>query len=92
MRVLALEYNILDGPLPLAWQRMSQLEVLLLDHNQLSGTLPPAFLCPPHLPSLMQFDVSFNNLQGTLPGACGIEECRAPPEHDDDVTSPLQSL
>ncbi|KAJ1293918.1 hypothetical protein BS78_01G106300 [Paspalum vaginatum] len=61
---LALDGNDLSGPIPAALANLSQLKVLLLENNNFSGEISDL-----SLPQLQQFNVSFNQLNGSIPAA-----------------------
>jgi hypothetical protein len=45
---LVLSYNRLEGPIPQALTQGEGLQIVLLDNNHLSGTIPPFSGVPPH--------------------------------------------
>uniref|UniRef100_K4AJ20 non-specific serine/threonine protein kinase n=1 Tax=Setaria italica TaxID=4555 RepID=K4AJ20_SETIT len=53
----------LSGGLPLQLEKLDMLEYLL-SHNMFSGSIPPSLTS---LGSLSTFDVSYNNLEGSIP-------------------------
>ena len=62
LKTLQLADNILAGTIPSRIAELTELEVFWAWRNRLTGTLPP--LLPP---SMLEFDVSENRLNGTLP-------------------------
>ncbi|CAL9133491.1 unnamed protein product [Musa textilis] len=61
---LNLAGNSLDGGIPVAFNNLTGLSTLLLDHNRLSGEIPDLRLL-----GLLQFNVSFNQLNGSIPAS-----------------------
>ncbi|CAL9109165.1 unnamed protein product [Musa acuminata var. zebrina] len=61
---LNLAGNSLDGGIPVAFNNLTGLSTLLLDHNRLSGAIPDLRLL-----GLLQFNVSFNQLNGSIPAS-----------------------
>ncbi|KAK9106555.1 hypothetical protein Syun_022566 [Stephania yunnanensis] len=59
---LNLARNSFSGAIPSGFNNLSRLGTLLLDNNQLSGSIPAI-----DLPLLVQFNVSFNRLNGSIP-------------------------
>ncbi|CAL9136514.1 unnamed protein product [Musa textilis] len=59
---LNLAHNSLSGAIPPAFNNLTGLSTLLLEGNRLSGALPDL-----HLPGLRHFNVSFNQLNGSIP-------------------------
>ncbi|CAL9170340.1 probable inactive receptor kinase At1g48480 [Musa acuminata AAA Group] len=59
---LNLANNSLSGAIPPAFNDLTGLSTLLLEGNRLSGALPDL-----HLPGLWHFNVSFNQLNGSIP-------------------------
>ncbi|TVU45403.1 hypothetical protein EJB05_04890 [Eragrostis curvula] len=59
---LALDGNDLSGPIPAALGNLTHLKVLLLENNRFTGEIPAI-----NLPQLQQFNVSFNQLNGSIP-------------------------
>ncbi|RLN19946.1 hypothetical protein C2845_PM02G00860 [Panicum miliaceum] len=60
---LALDGNDLSGPIPAALGNLTQLRTLLLENNRFSGEIPDL------KQQLQQFNVSFNQLNGSVPAA-----------------------
>ncbi|RCV41226.1 hypothetical protein SETIT_9G118600v2 [Setaria italica] len=60
---LALDGNDLSGPIPAALGSLTHLKALLLENNRFSGEIPDLKL------ELQQFNVSFNQLNGSIPAA-----------------------
>ncbi|WOL06600.1 putative inactive receptor kinase [Canna indica] len=56
--------NSFDGGVPMAFNNLTGLTMLLLDRNRLSGEIPLL-----RLPRLNQFNVSFNQLNGSIPAS-----------------------
>ncbi|KAE8694486.1 cysteine-rich repeat secretory protein 60-like [Hibiscus syriacus] len=54
--------SILCGPIPWSVNNLTRLGTLYLENNRLSGSIPDI-----NLPSLVQFNVSFNQLNGSIP-------------------------
>ncbi|KAM1158520.1 hypothetical protein ACFXTH_031885 [Malus domestica] len=61
---LQLQSNELSGEIPQKLGNLSQLQLLDLSHNHLSGQIPPFV----NVLSLPDFDFSYNNLTGPIPG------------------------
>ncbi|WVZ60257.1 hypothetical protein U9M48_010304 [Paspalum notatum var. saurae] len=61
---LVLGENGLSGPIPAALANLTQLKVLLLENNSFSGEISDL-----SLPQLQQFNVSYNQLNGSIPAA-----------------------
>ncbi|XP_042408075.1 probable inactive receptor kinase At1g48480 [Zingiber officinale] len=59
---LDLAANSLAGSIPVGFNNLTALEVLFLEQNRLSGEIPDLLLS-----SLVQFNVSFNQLNGSIP-------------------------
>ncbi len=59
LQTLILSHNLITGPLPLTLGQLKNLEVLRLDHNQITDT----FKNIPALPELLELDVSHNRLE-----------------------------
>ncbi|KAA8547698.1 hypothetical protein F0562_004127 [Nyssa sinensis] len=59
---VSLASNNFSGDIPLAFNNLTRLATLFLEHNELTGSISD--LNPP---SLEQFNVSFNQLTGTVP-------------------------
>ncbi|XP_062214796.1 probable inactive receptor kinase RLK902 [Phragmites australis] len=59
---LALDGNDLSGPIPAALGNLTHLKSLLLENNRFVGEIPEI-----KLPQLQQFNVSFNQLNGSIP-------------------------
>ncbi|KAK9118073.1 hypothetical protein Scep_016166 [Stephania cephalantha] len=59
---LNLARNSFSGEIPSGFNNLSRLATLLLDNNRLSGSIPAI-----DLPLLVQFNVSFNRLNGSIP-------------------------
>ncbi|XP_020958936.1 LRR receptor-like serine/threonine-protein kinase FLS2 isoform X2 [Arachis ipaensis] len=62
LHTLSLGYNLLEGPVPLGFDKaMKSLEYLDLSHNNLQGEIPHFFgnIC-----TLQSLDLSYNNLSG----------------------------
>ncbi|GMI77023.1 receptor-like kinase 1 [Hibiscus trionum] len=59
---LNLATNNFSGPIPLSVNNLTRLGTLFLENNHLSGSIPDI-----NLPSLVQFNVSFNQLNGSIP-------------------------
>lgn len=59
---LNLAKNNFSGPIPSTVNNLTRLGTLFLEENHLTGTIPDLTL-----PSLQQFNVSFNNLTGRIP-------------------------
>lgn len=59
---LALDGNDLSGPIPAALGNLTSLKILLLNNNRFAGEIPEM-----SLPQLQQFNVSFNQLNGSIP-------------------------
>ncbi|KAJ8763016.1 hypothetical protein K2173_023221 [Erythroxylum novogranatense] len=59
---LNLAYNNFSGSISPGFNNLTRLRTLYLDHNQLTGSIPDL-----NLPALDQFNVSFNNLNGSIP-------------------------
>lgn len=59
---LNLASNNFSGGIPPALNNLTRLRTLFLENNQFSGSLPEI-----ELPNLEQFNVSFNNLNGSVP-------------------------
>nr|CAB3498459.1 unnamed protein product [Digitaria exilis] len=60
---LALDGNDLSGPIPAALANLTRLRALLLENNRFSGEIPDL------KQQLQQFNVSFNQLNGSIPAA-----------------------
>lgn len=60
---LALDGNDLSGPIPAALGSLTRLKALLLENNRFSGEIPDLKL------QLQQFNVSFNQLNGSIPAS-----------------------
>ncbi|KAF8733723.1 hypothetical protein HU200_014569 [Digitaria exilis] len=60
---LALDGNDLSGPIPPALANLTRLRALLLENNRFSGEIPDL------KQQLQQFNVSFNQLNGSIPAA-----------------------
>ncbi|CAL4944009.1 unnamed protein product [Urochloa decumbens] len=60
---LALDGNDLSGPIPAALGNLTHLKALLLENNRFSGEIPDLKL------PLQQFNVSYNQLNGSIPAA-----------------------
>lgn len=63
-----LSMNQFSGPISDSLLGLTQLDSLQLQHNKLSGTIPP--LCQP---SLKAFNVSYNNLTGSIPATPALQ-------------------
>ncbi|KAL0464052.1 UNVERIFIED_CONTAM: putative inactive receptor kinase [Sesamum latifolium] len=59
---LNLASNNFSGEIPSGFNNLTRLRTLFLENNQFSGSLPDI-----ELPNLDQFNVSFNNLNGSVP-------------------------
>ncbi|KAL4352132.1 hypothetical protein GQ457_06G026440 [Hibiscus cannabinus] len=59
---LNLASNNFSGPIPSSVNNLTRLGTLYLENNRLSGPIPDI-----NLPSLVQFNVSFNQLTGSIP-------------------------
>lgn len=59
---LNLASNNFSGEIPSEFNNLTRLRTLFLENNQFSGSLPDI-----ELPNLDQFNVSFNNLNGSVP-------------------------
>ncbi|GMI66130.1 receptor-like kinase 1 [Hibiscus trionum] len=59
---LNLASNNFSGPIPASVNNLTRLGTLFLENNHLSGSIPDI-----NLPSLVQFNVSFNQLNGSIP-------------------------
>lgn len=59
---LNLASNNFSGEIPSGFNNLTRLRTLFLEDNQFSGSLPDI-----ELPNLDQFNVSFNNLNGSVP-------------------------
>lgn len=59
---LNLASNNFSGEIPSGFNNLTRLRTLFLENNQFSGSLPDI-----ELPNLAQFNVSFNNLNGSVP-------------------------
>ncbi|KAK8569212.1 hypothetical protein V6N13_107062 [Hibiscus sabdariffa] len=59
---LNLASNNFSGPIPASVNNLTRLGTLYLENNLLSGSIPDI-----NLPSLVQFNVSFNQLNGSIP-------------------------
>ncbi|KAK8588652.1 hypothetical protein V6N13_087556 [Hibiscus sabdariffa] len=59
---LNLASNNFSGPIPSSVNNLTRLGTLYLENNGLSGPIPDI-----NLPSLVQFNVSFNQLNGSIP-------------------------
>ncbi|KAK9691075.1 hypothetical protein RND81_09G174300 [Saponaria officinalis] len=65
LKTMLIENNMLSGPLPdRLFSVLTQLEVVVLSHNNFSGNVPDAFWT---MPTLRLVDVSGNNFTGILP-------------------------
>ncbi|KAF2300562.1 hypothetical protein GH714_014033 [Hevea brasiliensis] len=59
---LDLAHNNFSGEIPTSFNKLKRLGTLYLEENQLNGSIPDL-----NLPSLDQFNVSFNKLTGPIP-------------------------
>ncbi|KAG6410639.1 hypothetical protein SASPL_128704 [Salvia splendens] len=59
---LNLASNNFSGPIAPAFNKLARLRTLFLENNHFAGNLPEI-----HLPNLDQFNVSFNDLNGSVP-------------------------
>ncbi|KAL0415555.1 UNVERIFIED_CONTAM: putative inactive receptor kinase [Sesamum latifolium] len=59
---LSLASNNFSGEIPSGFNKLTRLRTLYLENNQFSGVLPDI-----ELPNLEHFNVSFNNLNGSVP-------------------------
>ncbi|XP_010910915.1 probable inactive receptor kinase At1g48480 [Elaeis guineensis] len=89
--LLNLAINNFTGGISPGFNNLTRLETLHLEHNQLSGEIPDL-----HLPTLVQFNVSFNPLNGSIPaglrrmssdaflgtGLCGLPLRACSPMHE----------
>lgn len=62
LRILVLSHNNLTGVIPAGLSGLDRLSFLLLEWNQFNGSVPPL-----NQPSLLAFNVSGNNLTGSIP-------------------------
>lgn len=62
LRVLSLNLNRLNGPIP-DLSKLTTLKLVFLSHNEISGEFPT------NLPSLFRLDLSYNNISGEIPGS-----------------------
>lgn len=62
LAVLSLSFNDFSGAIPASLSALKRLRVLHLENNSFTGPLPAL-----DLPSLVQFNVSNNNLTGSIP-------------------------
>ena len=74
VKVLALSFNGLAGVLPASLAKLSALQELDVEYNQLSGALPD--LSP--LAQLVQLGVGGNNLTSMHPSVCALPAVRGP--------------
>ncbi|PHU20767.1 putative inactive receptor kinase [Capsicum chinense] len=63
LRVLSLQNNSLNGPIP-DLSSLTNLKVLFLDHNIFTGSIPVSIFT---LHRLKTLDLSYNNLTGSIP-------------------------
>ncbi|PQQ07512.1 receptor-like protein kinase 2 [Prunus yedoensis var. nudiflora] len=65
---LDISRNSLSGNIPMSFGNLSQLEVMLISDNNLSGEIPHFWN---NIPSLYYVDMSNNSLSGTIPRSLG---------------------
>jgi hypothetical protein len=79
MRTLDLYSNSLVGEIPAEIGKMKQLHQLQLQHNRLSGTLPPRLLHPDTFPLLLVLHLQLNrNLTGCVDPNAFVEAAGGP--------------
>ncbi|KAJ8898729.1 hypothetical protein K2173_004904 [Erythroxylum novogranatense] len=71
LEVLELSSNSLSGVIPPELAKLEHLTVLHLENNHLSGEIPSGFANM----TLSEFDVSFNNLSGSIPLNPNLIKC-----------------